>query len=234
MILILTIVASIVIFGQAFYLTLVNNTLIGVGLLSLILATMVLFFRTDFNQREYRFFKENQNVIIDIRRKKHHRILMKNFKDIDSINNYIYFNKKIIKNKDFIDDISFIKKHRKDLMKRAKDSIDSNYERYIFRESSFPVTLHFKTLESVIMYYSIVGFFSVIALVSFTPPISLAWHYIAFFWLTLIGTCSVFWLVGKRRERKAQNPLNGLIETGKARRITAEVNENIRAVKQAK
>lgn len=230
-ILILTIVASIAIFGQALYLTLANK-MVGFGLISLILATMAIFFRTDYYQNP--IFSQIKSHNIQFNEEIKYCYMKKNLESIKSHQKDIldYFHSRE-------NYISSIEKYADFTWEPKPTDYNriSNFARYLFLIDSFSYNLYFRTMQKVIMYNSIIGFYSIIiALFTLTLPISLAWYYIALLWLTLIGTCSMLWLIGKRRERKAQNPLHGLIVPNfeKYEAITAAVEAYIRSAKQMK
>ena len=59
-------------------------------------------------------------------------------------------------------------------------------------------------------WFPIVVFFSTLFMLRF-----LTWQYTALIWLIVLGTCTSLWLYGQNKERKASNPLQGILDVAK-------------------
>ena len=91
--------------------------------------------------------------------------------------------------------------------------------KYGFRRIDIVNSLSFDfmiySIQYIINYYFGLFVLSTIIVYKFAPSILLPMQYLIIFWLTLLGTCIMLWSIGKQRERKAQNPLHGILEVGK-------------------
>jgi hypothetical protein len=94
-----------------------------------------------------------------------------------------------------------------------------NFMRFFMRLFSILATLWFLTL-----WFLSVVYFATLAMLNFV-----SWQYVALIWLILIGTCTVLWIIGNRREREAINPLHGIIPNPKTAGKPSDINNKKRS-----